>query len=61
MVARMHVALVLQFKIKLWENFCWYFQINGLDLFGCLLENIRLCIEEERVQRFFALFLDFIL
>jgi hypothetical protein len=41
MTARMYVALVLWLKLKLWENFCWYFQVYGLIVFGCLHKNTR--------------------
>jgi hypothetical protein len=43
MAARVHVALVLLVKLKLWENLHWYFQVSGSVLFGCLLKNTRLC------------------
>jgi hypothetical protein len=36
--ARVHVALILWLKLKLWENLCWYLQVYGSVLFDCLLK-----------------------
>jgi hypothetical protein len=37
MVARVHVALALWLKLKLWENLHWYLQVYGLVyILGCL-------------------------
>jgi hypothetical protein len=48
MVTRVHVALALQLKLKLWDNLRWYLQVYGLVLFGCLLKNTRLCHERKK-------------
>ena len=46
MAARVHVALALRLKLKLWENLRWYYQVCGLVstfFFGCLQKNTRSC------------------
>jgi hypothetical protein len=43
-LARVHVALVLRLKLKLWKNLRCYFQVYGsVSIFGCLQESTRLC------------------
>jgi hypothetical protein len=45
MVARVHVALALRLKLKLWENLRWYFLVYGLvSIFGFLQKSTRLCL-----------------
>jgi hypothetical protein len=44
MVARVHVALALRIKLKLWENLYWYLQVYGLiSILSCLQKSTRLC------------------
>jgi hypothetical protein len=44
MVTRVHVALALRLKLKLWENLHWYLQVYDLvSILGCLQKSIRLC------------------
>jgi hypothetical protein len=51
MVARVHVALALQLKLKKKENHCWYLQIYGLISmplpFGWFQENTKDCVMKE--------------
>jgi hypothetical protein len=68
MVACVHVALALQFKLKKRENHYWYLQVYDLIYvplsFGWLQKNTRLCHGRRRVWRPWRLarfFLDFIL
>jgi hypothetical protein len=50
MVARVHAALALRLKLKLWENIRRYLQVYGLlSIFGYLQKSTRCVLEEERI------------